>query len=325
MTIAKTQDLPAHRRDVRFHSGGAALAGTLFTPRAAGPHPAVVMVDGAGPGDRNAGQIPAVREHFLGRGVAVLCYDKPGVGASSGDWMGQSLRDRADEALAAVAFVRGQHDIDPRCVGLWGISQGGWVAPLAASLSADVAFVISVSGPGVPVVEQNLYDLRNGLRGRGHPAERVEQLVATFAALMEAARRGEDFGRARTEIPEAQLQPLLEHFGVVPEQLAAMYDLLRRIVEYGPAPVLERVRCPVLAIFGEHDQVVPVPESVAGFEQALARAGNRDVVVKVFPGADHALRLTGTTERPAPFAPGYLDVMAEWVLERAASARPGPR
>ncbi len=199
MTDEGTAHEPPHRQEVRFHHGDVALAGALYTPATAGPHPAMIMIQGSGPADRdNFAYFPPIRAHVVHHGIAVLCFDKPGTGGSSGDWRAQSLQDRADEALAAVGFLRSQDDIDPGRVGLWGFSQGGWVTPLAASLSRDVAFIIPVSGPGVSPAEQNAYDIAHNMRADGLPEEQVACGVAYVEALMDAARRKDSYERLDT-------------------------------------------------------------------------------------------------------------------------------
>ena len=96
-----------HSQEVRFESGGNTLAGTLYLPSGPCPHPALVMLQGSGPTDRDSGgYFPPIRDHFLSTGLAVLSWDKPGIGESTGHWTRQTLFDRADDALAAIDFFR---------------------------------------------------------------------------------------------------------------------------------------------------------------------------------------------------------------------------
>jgi pimeloyl-ACP methyl ester carboxylesterase len=300
-----------HRKEVYFEDRGTILAGLLSVPASSGRHPAVALIRGAGPSERDEGA--PILEHFVRRGIAVLSYDRPGAGVSSGDWRLQTVPyDRAQEALAAVRFLRGSADVDAECVGLWGISQGGWVVPLAASLSGGVAFIITVSGPGVSPVAQNLYDIEMRLRADGFGDEQVRAAVAYVAAVAEAARRKWSYERLYDAVlRDAEGQPWYE-YSPVPD--AGLWEVaLHTDQDYDPEPVLERVKCPVLVIFGERDVAVPVRRSVEVYEQALTRGGNRDFTIKVFPGADHGIRVGGE------FAPSYLELMSEWILERASA------
>lgn len=162
--------------DVTFQSGDVSLAGRLLLPKGRGRHPAVVFAHGSGPQDQASG-LPFV--HFLvERGIAILGYDKRGVGGSGGDWKQSGFETLADDLLAGVRFLKGRPEIDPKRIGILGVSQGGWLGPLAASRSKGVAFVVSVSGPGVSPAEQENDRIGNAAREAGLPASDVEQLLA---------------------------------------------------------------------------------------------------------------------------------------------------
>src|SRR5262249_55498938 len=136
---------PAPREEaVVFHNGAVRLAGTLLLPRTDKPVPAVVFVHGAAYHDREDNREEA--EFFARRGIAALIYDKRGCGASTGDWTAASQFDLAEDALAAIRLLKGRPEIDKRHLGLWGMSQGAGVIPLAAVRSPDIAFLIAVSG-----------------------------------------------------------------------------------------------------------------------------------------------------------------------------------
>src|SRR4029453_3811281 len=145
----------ASTTDVKFENHGTQLTGALRRPAGGGRHAGVVFVDGAAPAERDGWEDEA--ELLAAAGFASLAWDKPGCGGSGGDWRDQSLQDRAAEALAAVACLAAQEGVDPARIALLGGSQGGWVGPLAASRSADVAAVISLSGPGVSPYRQEAY------------------------------------------------------------------------------------------------------------------------------------------------------------------------
>ena len=130
---------------VRYASGEVSIAGSLLLPAAAGPHPAVVMIHGSGAVTRDT--LRPFADHFARNGVAVLITDKRGTGASTGRWARATFDDLADDALAGVQYLRSRTDIQASAIGLHGMSLGGWVAPLAAVKSRDVAFVIVESAP----------------------------------------------------------------------------------------------------------------------------------------------------------------------------------
>jgi uncharacterized protein len=295
--------------EVQFPHHQTSLAGAVYHPAPPGSYPALVMIQGSGPTDRdNFGYFPAIRDYFVHHGIIVLCYDKPGIGGSTGNWKDQGLRDRADEALAARAFLQTQPMVDPQRVGLWGNSQGGWVIPLAASLDPDVAFIVMVSGPAVSPAEQDRYAIEHFYRSKGISESEIQRIVTFHDAFIEAARQHQTYAQASALIAGDANQAWATYYGDWDEP---MWVFLQRIMEYDPLPALEHVRCPVLAIFGERDVIVPVPQSVSLMQQAFARSGQQHATIQVFPDAGHTIQL-GDDER---FAPGYLETMAQWIQQ----------
>jgi pimeloyl-ACP methyl ester carboxylesterase len=308
------------QRDLAFESGDATLVGTLHLPAGNGPHPALVMLQGSGDSDRDSnGYFPPIREHFLRHGLAVYSFDKPGCGASSGDWRRRALRDRAREALDALTLVRAQPEIDARAVGLWGQSQGGWTVPLAAMLAPEIPFIIPQSCPSLTPDEQALYDVEQQLRGAGLAEADVSAGLAYVRTQLDYARRQLPYERVEAEVvAPARGQPWATCF--YPESGADWeHALVYAREDYNPLATLRRVTNPILAIFGELDVLLPAARSAVEIERALTEAGNRDVTVRVFPGATHRLKDAVSGE----FPPGYLACMTDWLRERVARARSG--
>jgi uncharacterized protein len=307
--------------EVVFEDRGTRLAGGVWLPPGAGPHPGVVFVHGSGPAEGKSWEQEAVA--LAGAGIAGLAYDKPGCGASGGDWRGQSFQDRALEALAAVACLQRQPGMDAARVAVLGGSQGGWIGPLAASQSSQVAAVVSLSGPGVSPFEQEAFRVERQLRDGGAGEDQVTEALAFFHRRAARMRRG--------DAPEAILADQLRHrdapwYPVLgDDDEVAHLGFTARIYDHDPVPVLERVTCPVLAIWGERDLYVPVGRSVAAFDAALAKAGNRDYRLEVIPDADHGLRLPAAEgSGPGPRAPALMRILTGW-LRRVLRAGPdGP-
>jgi hypothetical protein len=304
---------------VRFRHGKNSLAGNLYKPAGRGPQPAVALVLGSGAQDRDYGGMgPAQGRHFARHGFACLAWDKPGVGKSTGDFNTQTFRDRAGEALAAVAFLRERPDIRPDRVGLWGHSQGGMVAPLAASLSDKVAFVIEVSGWQGPAWQQDHTRVEAEMRADGFPKARMQLIRGTG-----------DFEELDKMQQAVKTSAWFEYVHACDKPL---FYSARRNVSDNSEPWWEKVHCPVLVIFGDKDTSSGPPEPlVAIIRRALARAGNKDVTVKIFAGADHSICKTMSGGRKeareraarrekgaAPeFVDGYLELMTDWLEKHA--------
>ena len=160
--LAHAVTLP--EEEISFKDGDVTLAGSLLLPSTPGPYPAVVFVHGSGPSSRNDYRL--IASYFAANGVAALIFDKRGVGKSSGNWAASGFDELAGDALAAIETLKTRADIQPRNIGLCGMSQAGWIMPLAASRSPDVAFLISLSGPGVSPEEQGAYMVEHRVRQR---------------------------------------------------------------------------------------------------------------------------------------------------------------
>jgi len=295
-------------REVRFGAEGVTLAGLLGVPggeAVAG----VVLIGGSGPSDRdNDGYFRPIRRYLLEAGIAVLSYDKRGVGRSSGRWRAATMDDLASDALAALDFLRAQPEVPDEAVGLFGHSEGGWVALRAAARDAP-SWVITNSCPGVTPAEQERYAVANAVKASGSQSQRDNaDVLALYDRLVEAGRRGADFAEATRLVARAGHPPgLAAYWGDVD---ADGWEFLKRKQDHDPLPDACRLRCPHLAIFGGSDVLVPVADSIRLFS-AVACDGDRGqratLTVEVFPGADHRVQRGGV------LAPGYLRTLAQWI------------
>lgn len=310
--------------DVSFSNGAVRLAGTLVRPRTGSKRPAIILVHASGAEDREY-LLPFA--HFLvRRGIAVLGYDKRGVGASSGDWQTASFDDLAGDVVAAVAYLKRRPDIDAEHIGLLGWSQAGWIMPLAAVRDTSIAFLVSISGAAISPAQTTLDQTRNELTARGMKPEMVQQILALMKVQYEFARTGNGWsdyiaGRDR----------LVQRLGQAPLTFPATADdpywaFIRRIYFYDPHPALRRLRTPTLALFGELDGNILAEKNASEWKAALKAAGNADFAAHILPLANHLLleaRNGSIGEIPSlqRFSRDYFAIVNAWLAKRVPGFR----
>jgi pimeloyl-ACP methyl ester carboxylesterase len=319
--------------EVTFQNGDVTLAGKLLIPTTKGPHPAVILLHGSGPQDRNGerSEIRWVADHFARHGIAALIYDKRGlgVGASTGNFATASFGDFARDAIAGLKLLQNRRDINPKQVGLWGISQAGWVMTTATSMSKDIAFIISVSagGSGYTPAQQNNYNVATEMRAGGFSQEDINQVLTFYNLFYDVVRAGNgaDGTKLDAAIQQAQQNEKLKDW--LPP-LSSEIDWKKRDqwylaldIDFNPVPLWERYEGPVLGIFGELDSSTPVQQVVPILGKALASRRNTDYAIRVFPKANHNIMEAETgsdSELPRlkRFVPEYLDAMTDWLRSR---------
>jgi pimeloyl-ACP methyl ester carboxylesterase len=307
--------MAAAQQELTFEWQGLQLAGTLHLPSTPPPHPAVLMLQGSGPADRDGnGYFPRIRDTFLSRGLATYAFDKPGIGASTGDWRDYALRGRAAQARAALQLLREQPSIDAHRLGVWGQSQGGWLVQMLAADVPDLAFAIANSGAAIDVPTQDLAGCEHTLRAAGRSEAEIAQALTFIRAVHAAALRGDDYATVETQVlAHARGGPGYAYFGIADE--ADWRGLCRFVTEaYDPAATLARIRCPLLAIFGAQDVLVPAWESAQIYSASLRAADNPDVTIAIFPQGNHRIQLS----QDGPFVAGYLDLLGDWVARRVS-------
>lgn len=312
-------------QELIFENDATALEGTLILPHGDGPHPLVVFIP---PSTRYANREMSrmFAEYFAYYGVAGFIYDKRGTGASKGNWLEARFDVLSDDALSAVRMLKQRTDIDVSRIGLFGQSQAGWVAALAASQSSGVAFLINQSGPGVTPEEQELHRIEHLLRADGFEKAEVEEAVTYTRFRYECARTDKGWDRLLQMDEEAKSAPWSGYVGVGIGRDNPFWKFFNLIRDFDIAPVLANVKCPVLAIYGERDTFLPVERSVRVWRESLKEAGNRDVTFKIFPRGGHSLQEVETggvkeMTRLTRFVDGYFQTMRDWLLERIADNR----
>lgn len=307
-------------------AAGVKLAGTFTVPQGKGPFPAVVLVHGSGPINRDGevfGHKPflVLADHLSRQGIAVLRYDKRGVGQSTGNRRDATTLDLAADAEAALRFLRGRPEVDTRRIGIIGHSEGGLIAPLLASRDPALGFVVMLAGPGVGGSRLLVEQLALTARARGAPEQAIAKdrvlNQALFAAMvsepsLEAARAKAGLILAEAErkgdLPAGVGAAALERFGT---------PWFRALLAYDPVPALQAVRQPILVLNGERDLQVPAALSLPPIRTALQ--ANPRAVVREMPGLNHLFQTAKTggineyAEIEESFAPAALDTIGDWI------------
>ena len=337
---------PYDARDAAYQSqDGTALAGTLTVPRGAGPHPAVVLITGTGAQDRDEslmGHRPffVLADHLTRRGIAVLRVDDRGVGGSGGDTAATDLEGKTDDALAGIAWLARQPEIDPARLGLIGHSEGGVIAPMAATragVTPPIAFVVLLAAPGVDGAEISLRQIELIMQVQGVAPDVVASRVASQRRLLDAQIATADPAVLRVAVAAhidelAKMAPPAERAQLIGAARDAMIETSvatltspasRAFTMTDPAPILARLRCPVLALGGVLDLQVPAEANLAAIRAALERGGNRDVTTAALPGLNHLFQPAqrGLMEEysliETTFDPDALDRISDWLRARA--------
>lgn len=316
---APAADASAPRsEDVTYGPAELTLAAELMLPAGEGPFPAAVILQGSGPSDRDNGWARAIAEVLRDEGLAVLLTDKRGSGKSAGDWRSAGFGELAADALAGVKYLRTRSDVAADRVGLVGLSQGGWVAPVAASSRpGDAAFVINVSGAAVSFAEQSTFEMVNTSRQAGLTPEQTAVVVELqrLASRYLATGDWEPYAKRREEAMATEWGQIARGFPGEPD--AAVWKFLRRVAAFDPMVYWLAVEAPTLVLYGADDEKdnVPVAESVRRLEFAFSTVGKDNARITVIPGAGHAFIADGQLMEP------FTAALSAWVREQVVSGK----
>jgi pimeloyl-ACP methyl ester carboxylesterase len=323
---------PYRSEDVTVANAAAnvTLAGTLTLPEGPGPFPAVVLISGSGPQNRDEellGHKPflVLADHLTRRGIAVLRYDDRGIGKSTGDFGAATSEDFAGDALAAWQFLGARRDIDPRRIGLLGHSEGGLIAPMLAARTPGIAFVVMLAGPGVTGEQIMLKQGALIMKANGAPDTMIAANIELQKQVFTILREETEPARIVERLSAIPVPGPKEASAALVKQSSSPW--LRHFALYDPAPALEKIACPVLAMGGELDLQVPVDQNLPVIEAALKKGGNKDYTVVRLPGLNHLFQ-TSKKGTPGEYAqieetmsPVALDTIAAWIRKRTGLDR----
>lgn len=326
--------------DVKFKNekDNITLAGTFTYPDKNKKYPAVVLITGSGAQNRdeeifNHKPFLVIADHLTKNGFAVLRFDDRGYGQSEGNHSLATTMDFAEDVRAAVNYLKTRNEVDKNKIGLIGHSEGGMIAPIVASSSDDIAFIILMAAPGVP--GDSLLYLQTELiyKAEGQSEEKIQQVLNGLREVYTIIKSDED----ETSLKEKLKIKFQELFNQLSEEekkqfgnpetymemeiRMVMSPWFRYFLKFNPKEYLEKVKCPVLALNGEKDLQVPPKENLPAIEDALKRGGNKKYLIKELPGLNHLFQTSqygtigeyGVIEET--ISPSVLEIMVNWMKE----------
>jgi len=332
------QPYPYNEEEVTFENQAAnlKLAGTLTTPRTKAPFPAVVLITGSGPQDRNEsllGHQPflVLSDHLTRAGIAVLRFDDRGVGKSTGKFATATSQDFASDVLAAVTYLKTRKEINAKKIGLVGHSEGGLIAPMCAVQSKDVAFIVLMAGPGVPG-EEILYEQAALIaRAEGGTESAIaenrkmqEQLFAVVKTEKDATvvekKLQEIVAATVAAAPAAQRKTLETTLTAQVKSVNSPW--FRYFLTFDPRPTLRQVKVPVLALNGELDLQVPPKQNLPEIAKSLKAGGNKKFQTVELSKLNHLFQSTKTgafseySRIEETISPTALTLMSDWIAKQ---------
>jgi pimeloyl-ACP methyl ester carboxylesterase len=331
---------PYKVEDVMYDNkpAGIKLAGTLTMPESGGPFTAVILIPGSGPSNRDEeifGHKPffVLADYLTRNGFAVLRADKRGLFKSTGDINTATSKDFSTDVLAGIEYLKSRKEIDAKKIGLIGHSEGGIIAPMVASETNDVAFIVLMAGPGIPG-DEILYHQNEAMsKADNYPPEKIKKGNEVNKKMYDVIKTGGD----SVKIVEKLKKIYLDYYNSLdekdrseaqtPEAMAdrdlkmVMSPWFRYFVSYDPVPALKMVKCPVLALNGSKDLQVLPDENLAAIKSALETGGNKNFETKELPGLNHLFQTAATgsiaeyQKIEETISPAALQIIRDWILK----------
>lgn len=310
-----------------FMTLGVSLNGTLYIPRANKPVPAIVVLHSASSPTRDEVLYRHLIEMLPPLGIGVFLYDRRGSGQSGGDLSTSDYSVLADDAIAAQQMLAKDPRINRRRIGFWGLSQGGWLALLAATRSSSTAFAVSISAPLTPPDVQMNFAVANILRIRGFSEEDVAQAIAARTAIDDFMRGRRDRASTQAILDQAARCPWFEYSYLAPTFSDPTESRWAKEIRHDPLETIARVKCLALILFGTDDPWIPVQNSVERFRARMTRHHN--LTMHIVKGANHEMATTisvkdeidpGLFSRHHPDSPEYFALLVAWLTKHVLAA-----
>lgn len=339
------RDFPYAQEEVTFRNEAAdvTLAGTLTLPPDGKPEQVVVLVSGSGAQNRdeelagmNHRPFLVLSDYLTRQGIGVLRYDDRGVGESTGSFSQGTSYDFAQDAKAAVAYLRSREDLAGAELGIVGHSEGGLIAPIVANEDPELDFIVLLAGPGTKLDQLLVSQTQLMARANGASEKDLKDAKKDIERYAKMIRKNPDL--SSEELEEKILADMQEQVAKAPDSVKAKVDDIdalvaqqaktfaspwfRYFIKFDPAPYLRRVDIPVLAVNGSLDLQVPSQDNLQAIEKALRKGKNKDYTIHEFPGLNHLFQ-TATTGAMTEYAnidetfnEEAMRFVADWILAR---------
>jgi pimeloyl-ACP methyl ester carboxylesterase len=306
------------KEEITFRNKDVLLKGTLTKPDTNNPCPVVIVTHTSNAATRDFGVYQHLANVLPPNGIAVLLYDRRGSGDSTGDFETASFFDLAIDAQAIINYLKLRSDIDPKHIGVWGMSQGGWIAPLVASNSTDIAFVVAVSAVGVTPAEQMNFSAEYELREKGFPEEEIGQMLELRSLVDKYYHGKADRSRVQKKLdllcketwfPLAYLDVSLPEDPTIEKWYQEM--------DFDPLPIIQKIDVPVLLLYAERDPWVPIAESIARWREY----GPKDLSIHQIKDANHfmiSIAHSGIRGDEGPLVEEYSETLTRWLKQQLA-------
>jgi dipeptidyl aminopeptidase/acylaminoacyl peptidase len=330
---------PYYEEEVSFENSddGVILAGTLTLPQKEGVFPAVVLISGSGATNRDEEMLEhkpflVIADYLTRNGIAVLRFDDRGTAASTGNFQTATSYDFSKDAEAGLKYLQTRKEINPQKIGLAGHSEGGIIAPMIAARNNEVAFIILLAASGIRGDQIILMQQELVFQASGVAEETIKQIKTVNTDILDIVLQSNDIERLKTDLTDYFKGALKNIPGS--EKTKSIYNdddftsskvkslvnpWMQYFIKYDPAPALEKVRCPVLALNGEKDLQVPAKVNLQAIKAALEKGGNRNVTIKEIPGLNHLFQecetcmITEYASIEQTFSPVALNEILTWI------------
>jgi len=313
------------------------LAGTLTLPKKEGNFPVVILITGSGPQNRDEellGHKPflVLSDHLTKNGIAVLRFDDRGTAESKGDFKTATSLDFASDVESAIKYLQTRKEINNKKIGLIGHSEGGIIAPMVTGKSKDISFIVLLAGTGIS--GDQLLLLQQELIGKatGVSDDELQKAKVINKGAFDIVAKSNNSETLKTDLtnyikqalkdtPESERPMGMSEDDFVKLQVDQLTSpWMQYFIKYNPAIILEKVKCPVLALNGEKDLQVPPKVNLEAIKKGLEKGGNKKVTIKELPNLNHLFQEceTGSPEEYAKieqtFSPKALTEITNWII-----------